>query len=167
MVPDPTPPPPPSSLPLPPRPTGPTGKSKHVELTLDQLVEVQPGLGRLMPEVSDAFWILYYAAKGGNWGLAGYYARKTTQLLRLCTTLRPKYKARIDGYLEKHVAPLEKAIQAKDFDSFDRAYRRSVDEANLQHRETGHPEILWKLPAEPPRHLELGPAPREPGAGGI
>ncbi len=28
------------------------GRSRHVELRIDQLVELQPGLGRLMPEVS-------------------------------------------------------------------------------------------------------------------
>ncbi len=44
-------------------------KTKHGELTLEQLAEVQPGLARLMKEIGDRFHVLYHAAKGGNWKL--------------------------------------------------------------------------------------------------
>ena len=42
------------------------GHTKHGDLTLDQLAELQPGLGTLMRDISDRYWILYYAAQGGN-----------------------------------------------------------------------------------------------------
>ena len=48
----------------------PVGRTKHGELTLDQIAELQPGLGTLMRDISDRYWIAYYAAKGGNWKLA-------------------------------------------------------------------------------------------------
>ena len=38
----------------------------HTDITIDQLGEMQPGLARLMAELSDRYWILYYAAKAGN-----------------------------------------------------------------------------------------------------
>ena len=51
------------------------------------------------------------------------------------------------------------ALQAKDFAAFDVTYVKGIAEANRYHVETGHPEIVWKLPPEPPRHLDLGPQP--------
>src|SRR5437879_10741944 len=68
----------------------PVARTKHCELSLDQLAEIQPGLGRLMPEVSERFWILYYAAKEGNWGLAQYQLNGVRNLLRIGAVTRPK-----------------------------------------------------------------------------
>ena len=133
------------------------GKTKHGELTLDQLAELQPGLGRLMPEVSDAYWTAFYAAKGGNWGLARYYVKKVGSLFRLCSIARPKYAEKLDAFKAHTLDPLEKAVGAQDFAAFEKAYMAGIDEANRYHAATGHPEIIWKLPPEPPRHLELGP----------
>jgi hypothetical protein len=134
----------------------PIGRTKHGELTLDQLAELQPGLGRLMPEVSDAYWYAFYAAKGGNFPLARYYVKKVASLFRLCAIARPKYAAQLEAYRGHTLEPLEKAVAARDFAAFDKAYMAGIAEANRYHVATGHPEIVWKLPPEPPRHLELG-----------
>ena len=136
-----------------------TGKSKHGELTLDQLVEIQPGLGRLMPEVSDAWWTAFYAAKGGNFSLARYYVKKTSSLLKLCAVTRPKYAKMIERYETDALAPCMAAVEAKDFAAFEKAYHHATAIANQMHVDTKHPEIVWKLPAEAPKHLDLGPNP--------
>ncbi len=133
------------------------GRTKHGELTLDQLAELQPGLGRLMPEVSDAYWSAYYATKGGNWALAKYYVKKIGGLFRLAAISRPRYKKHLEAFQAHTLDPLEKAIAAKDLGSFESAYAAGIAEANRYHVETGHPEIVWKLPPEPPRHLDFGP----------
>jgi hypothetical protein len=133
------------------------GKSKHGELTIDQLAEIQPGLGRIMPEVSDAYWYAYYAAKGGNFALARYYVKKVASLLRLCATTRPKYAKLLGAFETGSLGPVLAAVEARDFAAFEAAYHRGVAVANRMHVETGHPEIVWKLPPEPPRHLALGP----------
>ena len=73
------------------------GRTKHGELTLDQLAELQPGLGQLMPLVSERYWILYYAAKGGNWSLAHYQLRSLRSLWKKMSTTRPKYSPKIDS----------------------------------------------------------------------
>lgn len=130
---------------------------KGVKLTIDQIAELQPGLGRLMPEVSDAYWYAYYAAKGGNWGLARYYVKKTGSLLKLCAIARPKHQARLEAYAAHTLEPLQQAIAAKDFAAFELTYVAGIAEANRYHVETGHPEIVWKLPAQAPEHLDLGP----------
>lgn len=131
------------------------GKSKHGELTIDELVEIQPGLGRLMPEVSDAYWIAYYAAKGGNFPLARYYVKKVSSLLALCAKTRPKYGKMIAEYEAQIMAPLMRTVEARDFAAFEAAYQRGIEVANRMHVETSHPEIVWKLPPEPPKHLAI------------
>ena len=141
------------------------GKFKKGELTIDQIAELQPGLARLMPEVSDAYWYAFYAAKGGNWGLARYYVKKVGTLFRLCAIARPKHKANLDAYQAHTLDPLLKTIEAKDLAGFERTYQAGIDEANRYHVVTGHPEIVWRLPPEAPRHLDLGPQPEPPPKG--
>jgi hypothetical protein len=135
------------------------GRTKHGELTLDQLAELQPGLVQLMPMVSERYWTLYYAAKGGNWALADYELRSLRSLWKKMSTTRPKYKGILDNYAQKIFDPLEKCADAKDFAGFEKAYRQGIEMANTMHGATDHGEIVWKLPATPPQHLNLGPQP--------
>ncbi len=136
-----------------------SGKGKHGELTIDQLVDIQPGLARLMAEVSDAWWIAFYAAKGGNFALARYSVRKTSNLLKVGAVTRPKYEKWIAQYEKEAIAPVLAAVEAKDFARFQAAFAAASDLANKMHVEVGHPEIVWKLPPEAPKHLDLGPNP--------
>ena len=41
-------------------------------MTLDELGMTQPGLARIMPEISVRIWKLYYAGKARNWPLARF-----------------------------------------------------------------------------------------------
>ena len=140
----------------------PVGRTKHGELNLDQLAEIQPGLADLMPQVAERYWIAFYAARGGNWALAAYQLRHLAQLLRRGALTRPKHAANLATYEEVSIGPLMAAIKAKDFASFERAYREATDAANQLHRYLGHPDIVWRLPARPPEHLDLGPQPEPP-----
>jgi hypothetical protein len=133
------------------------GKTKHGELTLDQLAELQPGLGQLMPLMSDRYWILYYAAKGGNWALADYQLRSLRSLFRKGTTTRSKYKPLLDEFSARIFDPLTAHITAKNFPEFEKVYFDGVELTNKMHVATKHGEIIWKLPARPPAHLDLGP----------
>ena len=133
------------------------GRTKHGELTLDQLAELQPGLGTLMRDVSDRYWILYYAAQGGNWVLAGYQLRGLRSLFQKGATTRPKYKGMLDNFEKKIFDPLKKQIDSRDFTGFEKVYRQGIDLANTMHGASNHPEIIWKLPPNPPPHLDLRP----------
>ncbi len=136
------------------------GKTKHGELTLDQLAELQPGLGTLMRDISDRYWILYYAAKGGNWDLAAYQLRGLRSLYKKGSTTRPKYTGMLDEYSKQIFDPLLKHIEAKNFAEFEKVYMEGIDLANKMHGATKHGEIIWKLPPNPPAHLDLGPQPK-------
>jgi len=133
------------------------GHTRHTELSLDEIAEMQPGLGRIMPEVSDRYWILYYAAKGGNWALAAHELNELGGLLRLGITTRPKYKDHLDSFINSHMVALRKAIDANDWPAFERAYQKGVEGSNAYHRDLGHGEIEWILPEDPPKHLRLSP----------
>ena len=133
------------------------GRTKHGELTLDQLAGLQPGLGQLMPLMSDRYWILYYAAKGGNWALADYQLRSLRSLFNKGATTRPKYKAMLDEFTVRIFDPLAQHIKDRDFAAFEKIYQAGIELTNKMHVATKHAEIIWKLPATPPVHLDLGP----------
>lgn len=133
------------------------GRTKHGELTLDQLAELQPGLGQLMPLVSERYWTLYYAARGGNWALAQYEIDGLRSLWTKMSTTRPKYKGMLDNYAKKIFEPLTQHIAAKNFTAFERTYMAGIELANRMHAASNHGEIVWKLPPNPPQHLDLGP----------
>lgn len=56
------------------------GRTKHGEMTLDELASIQPGLGTVMLEYSRRYWIIYYACKGGNWDLALYELKELREI---------------------------------------------------------------------------------------
>lgn len=133
------------------------GRTRHGELSLDQLAELQPGLGQLMPQISQRYWILYYAARGGNWALAHYQLRGIRGLMRIGETTRPKMAKFLRAFQEGHLGAIEKAIEARDWADFEKAYGEGIKGANSYHATTGHPEVVWQLPPTPPEHLVLTP----------
>lgn len=139
-----------------------TGKTKHTELSLDQIASLQPGLGRLMPEVSYRYHIAYYAARGGNWALARYQLSELGGLLQLGSLTRPKYETQLSAFQRIHLTALLAAVDQHDFPAFEQAFARATEVANIYHQATGHPEIVWRLPPGPPDHLDLSPHP-DPG----
>ncbi len=136
---------------------GPVGYTKHTDLSLDPIAELQPGLGCIMPQVSERYWIFYYAAKGGNWTLATRQRSDPSGLLRLGAVTRPKYKDHLEASLGGHVLALTRAIKSEDWPAFERAYQKGIDGSNAYHRDFDHAEIEWALPLDPPKHLRLTP----------
>jgi hypothetical protein len=137
------------------------GRTKHGELSLDQIAELQPGLGQLMPMVSERYWTLYYAAKGGNWALADYEVRSLRSLWQKMSTTRPKYKGMLDNYATKIFDPLQQHIAARNFVEFEKTYMAGIELANKMHIASNHGEVVWRLPPDPPQHLDLGSQPEQ------
>ncbi len=134
----------------------PVAHTKHGDLTLDQIAEMQPGIARLMVEVSDRSWLLFYAAQGGNWELARHEFSELRKTMQIAALVRPKYKEPLEQFEADSLKPLEEAIRARDWSAFEGAYRRAIDSANEKHREFGYEYIEWRLPDTPPPHLRLG-----------
>lgn len=127
------------------------------ELSSEHIASGLPGTADLMVLVGNSWWRCAYAARGGNWPLAAFYARRVRSLQRRLAVIRPKYAERLATYETRMLGPVFAAIEVRDRSAFDRAFAAATDDANLQHVETGYPYIRWKLPDEPPTDLDLGP----------
>ena len=134
-----------------------TGKTKHGELTLDQIAAALPGLGPLMQQIGERYWVCFHAAKGGNWDLAAYELRSVRSIFRTASVTRPKYAKMLADYTAQHIELLLQLCAAGDWKSFESAYQKSVDVANEYHRQVNHGEIVWRVPPDPPQYFDLGP----------
>ena len=124
---------------------------EHIEAGL-------PGTADLMVLVGNSWWRCAYAARGGNWPLAAFYARRVRSLQRRLGVMRPKHTERLATYEKDMLGPLFAAIKTQDRPAFESAFSAATDDANKQHVETGYGYIRWKLPDEAPQDLDLGPA---------
>ena len=65
------------------------------EMAIDEMAMIQPGLGRIMPEIGARTWKLYYAGKAQNWPNALYQWKEGKKLFELGAYTRPKHEAAI------------------------------------------------------------------------
>jgi len=126
------------------------------ELSPEHIAAGLPGTADLMVLVGNAWWRCAYAARGGNWPLAAFYARRVRSLQRRLAIIRPKYAERLAAFEAAMLGPVFSAIEKQDLAAFDRAFAAGTADANKQHVETGYPYIRWTLPDEPPKDIDLG-----------
>jgi hypothetical protein len=127
------------------------------ELTLRQMSETLPDTATIMTRVGECWWHLIYAARGGNWDLAGYYLRRVVKLENMLITLRPKHAERMARFQADAVPPVIAALEERDLSALEAAYAAATEMANLLHGESGYPYVQWELPDEPPKGLRLAP----------
>jgi hypothetical protein len=128
-------------------------------MSIEDLVMVQPGLARIMPEIGARTWKLFYAAKAGNWVMAKFQWKETKGLFELGGFMRPKHEEAINKYIEEDWSRLEAPIKNEDFAAFEKEFAHCVKMANAYHELKDKPYIRWKLPDEPPPDLDLAPRP--------
>src|SRR5213594_4208646 len=117
--------------------------SGHRDMTLEDVAVIQPGLGRIMPEIGARTWKAYYAAKAGHWPIAKFQVKEIRGLMELGAFTRPKYEENLNQFLEENWKPIEEAIAKEDFAAFDELLHKWF--------------IKWKLPSQPPPDLDLTP----------
>lgn len=130
-------------------------KTKHGELTLDQLAEVQPGMARLMKEIGERYHILYYAARGGNWMLAAHELSQVMALQRTGATLRPRFADDLNTFIKEYLNPIMDAIRARDWNRFEEAYKTGIEGSYRFHEKYGYGHIRYVLPKNPPEFYDL------------
>ena len=130
--------------------------AERIALTLEQVAELLPGTGEIMQSVGNGWWRCAYAARGGNWPLAAYFARRVRSLQRKLAVVRPKYADDLTAFEAEHITPVLAACESSDRGRFDRAYDAAVDKANELHVKWGKAFIRWTLPPDPPTDLDLG-----------
>ncbi|GIW42020.1 MAG: hypothetical protein KatS3mg076_2597 [Candidatus Binatia bacterium] len=131
--------------------------SGHREMTVEDLVAIQPGLGRIMPEIGARTWKLYYAAKAQNWPMARFQWKEVRGLMELGAFTRPKHEEALNKFLEEDWKPVGEAIEKQDFEAFEKAFHKAIEAANAYHELKDKPYIVWKLPDHPPPDLDLRP----------
>jgi hypothetical protein len=129
----------------------------HREMSIEDVATIQPGLGRIMPEIGARTWKLYYAAKAENWPLATFQAKEIKGLMELGAFTRPKHEEALNQYMEENWKPLQDAVNKKDFKAFEEAFNKAIEMANAYHELKDKPYIVWKLPDTPPPDLDLRP----------
>lgn len=132
-------------------------KTKHGEISLDQLAEIQPGMARLMDEVARRYYYTYYAAKGGNWQLASHQLKEMISVLKIASITRPKYSEDILKFEKEYLSPIGEAIKEMNWEKFEETYQRGIKGSDFYHDKYGKTYIRYTLPPEPPTHLELKP----------
>jgi len=105
--------------------------SGHREMSLEDVAVIQPGLGRLMPEIGTRTWKLYYAAKAANWPLAKFQLKEIRGLMELAAFTRPKYEENLNQFLAEKWKPLEDALAREDFRAFDTLFHEAIEAANV------------------------------------
>lgn len=116
---------------------------------VNALAKIQPGLGTIMTEYGNRFVDVYYAAHGGNWGLAQFQLKEMTEIQEVGETTRPEHASSLKAFEDGYLKPLEKAVANKDWKTFQRRYQDTVSGCNGCHAATGHAFIHFRLPPRP------------------
>jgi len=127
------------------------------EQQLKTLADIQEAAGSVMIEYSMRYTNLYYAAKGGNWGLAGYQLKEQREIQEVAENTRPQFAPGLKAFESAYLVPLAKTIKAKDFKAFKTAFNRGVGGCNSCHASHGFPFIKFQLPKAPYAPLSMKP----------
>jgi hypothetical protein len=126
---------------------------------LSELGRLLPGMAEIMPLVGDRIWKCYYAGKAENQPLARFQLKEAKNLMEKGAVLRPKYTDNMNKFLTKQVAAVAAAIEAQDWDAFEKTFQAMVKSANAYHGVYDKGFLQWKIPDQPPPDLDLTPRP--------
>jgi hypothetical protein len=118
---------------------------------IDDIKGVLPKFAIPMREVGDRFQNMYFAAKGDNWGLAYYMSKYMNGAMNPAKVTKPAEYAMWKNFYDETFAPVNKAIFARDFKAFDKAYIAVIKNCNDCHAAMGYGFIKvlkMKAPAD-------------------
>ena len=105
---------------------------------LNDVIGVLPKFAIPMREVGDRFQNMYFAAKGGNWGLAFYMSKYMNNALNPAKLTKPDEYPLWNNFYTEKFAPVNKAILAKDVAAFEKEYTAVIKEWNACHTAMGY-----------------------------
>ena len=135
----------------------PSGYNGHAYFTIDDIAAMLPGPARLMPEMGNRWWKVYYAAKEQNWPLAEFQTKEIEVFLDTCMITRPKYAEWMEPFIKDDLGAVKAAIKKQDWAEFEEVYQQAVKNANDYHKAADKPLLQWKLPEYPPPDMDLTP----------
>lgn len=105
---------------------------------LKDVIDVLPKFAIPMREVGDRFQNMYFAAKAGNWGLAYYMSKYMNGAMNPAKVTKPNEYPLWSGFYNDTFAPVNKAIVAKDFATFEKEYTAVIKSCNECHKAMGY-----------------------------
>jgi hypothetical protein len=139
-------------------------EAKDTQKQIDELRSALPKFAIPMREVGDRFQNMYFAAKGGNWALAAYMSKYMNNSMNPASVTKPAEYKVWKSFYDDTFAPVNKAIQAKDWKTFDAAYTAGIKDCNTCHEGMGYGFIkLVKLGAPADAGIDYA-LKSEPGA---
>lgn len=114
------------------------------------LSDLQPGLGTVMIEYGNRFTSAYYAAKGGNWGMAAYQLKEAGEIQEVGEATRPAHAPALKSFEHSYLDNLNATVKAKDFKQFKAAFNQTIEGCNGCHAASGHAYIKYQLPKRSP-----------------
>jgi hypothetical protein len=127
------------------------------EEQLKTLAELQPGLGTVMIEYSTRYSTMYYAAKGGNWGMADYQLKEMREIQEVGENTRPARAPMLKSFESSFLDQLAVAIKAKDWKKFKSTFEATTDGCNGCHTANGFAFVKYQLPKSSPSPTSVKP----------
>jgi hypothetical protein len=112
--------------------------AEDVQKQIDDIRGVLPKFAIPMREVGDRFQNMYYAAQGGNWGLAAYMSKYMNGAMNPAMVTKPNEYEAWKAFYADTFAPVNKAIAAQDFKAFSKEYNAVIDSCNTCHAGMGY-----------------------------
>lgn len=120
-----------------------------LESRVDALAAIQPGLGVVMHEMGFRFAGIYWAAKGGNWGLAQYQLKELGEAQEVAEITRPHRADMLKAFEGSYLVPLRKTIAEKDMAGFSKRFAEAEQACNACHTALGYGFIQVHVPETP------------------
>jgi hypothetical protein len=111
---------------------------KDLQKQIDEVKSVLPKFAIPMREVGDRFQNMYFAAKGGNWALAAYMSKYMNGAMGPAAMTKPDEYKTWKNFYENTFAPVNNAIMAKDFKTFETAYTAASKSCSGCHAGMGY-----------------------------
>jgi hypothetical protein len=102
-------------------------------LTIQQLSDIQPGLGTVMVEYGHRMAALWFAGEAGNWDFAAYQLQEMREIQEVGETTRPARAPALKSFESSFLDPLGERIKAKDKTQFEAAYNSAIQGCNSCH----------------------------------
>ena len=110
-----------------------------------------------MIEYSRRFTTMYYAAKGGNWGMAAYQVKEMPEIQEVGENTRPKFAPMLKAFEGSSISKLTATVKAKDWKKFQAAFHEAAEGCNGCHAANGYGFIKYVLPKSSPSPTSNNP----------
>ena len=113
----------------------------HGDMTLKQLVDIQPGLGTVMIEYNVRMNNLWFAAQRSNWDMVHYQIFEMKEIQETGEATRPGRASSLRAFESTFLEPIDQAAQAKDLTAFTKSYDSAVAGCNGCHAASSSPQF--------------------------